>query len=518
MQSVLVIGSVSAFLIGVATRTLYETSFELPIVLLIISLGLAVVWRLKNTPHFLLASLLFLFLSLGIIRTEIASWQFNSSVLEVQLDEKISVTGIVSKEPDYREKTVHLYVETDDDLVLVTTDKFSKFRYGDRVEVTGVLTRPVSFTTDLGRTFNYPGYLRAKEVEYSISFASVKTIESGFGNVLISSLLDAKKSFIKSLRLIVPEPAAGLGVGLLLGVKSALGDDIEQDFRRTGIIHIVVLSGYNVMLVVAFIMFVFSFVFPIKIRIVAGIVAIVAFALVVGLSATVVRASVMASLVLLAQVLGRRYNVMRALILAGALMVLINPYLLIYDIGFQLSFMATLGLILIVPQFESTAMSSSRTLGFREFFLATLATQIAVLPLLMYHIGEVSLIAVLVNMLVLPVVPLAMLLTFITGLLGFIFIPLATLVGYLATLSLSYILVVAEWFGSATYASVSVPQFSVGGVFFMYVLMVSVWYLVKRYSNNSADTLSDWVIEEESESESNKKSVASPTDLPIFFK
>ena len=260
--------------------------------------------------------------------------------------------------------------------------------YGDVVTVSG-LRVPGKFTTELGRTFNYPGYLQAKGVQFVVSYAEIQVTEHGHGNFIIAWLLSAKHSFMRTLETIIPEPQVGLGEGLLLGVKQALGKDIENNFRRTGIIHIVVLwiqryarsdVFYDVLLSVPFS----------SQAVVAGVVAIVGFALLVGLSATVVRASIMASLLLFAQGFGRQYDVMRALFFAGAAMVFLNPYLLLYDIGFQLSFMATFGLLLVTPHFESTVVTGFQKLRLADFFFATVVTQIAVLPLLLYHIGEVS--------------------------------------------------------------------------------------------------------------------------------
>lgn len=520
MPSVAIFVSAGSFLLGVGLRTVYELPLDTAMWLSVPAFIFGLLWRQRNTldikvsdrgvengcsagyvsqASFLL-SLLFIFSALGVFRTEIAGWQFVDSQLKYEVGETVELAGQISREPDYRENSVQLYVETEKDLVLVTADRYTKYFYGDEVVFKGELKEPEVFDTDLGRTFNYPGYLKAKGVQYTVSFADVEVVSSGKGNFIISSLLKLKGEFVKSMQSVIPEPEVGLGAGLLLGVKSSLGEDIEKDFRRTGIIHIVVLSGYNIMLVVAFIMFVFSFILPFRFRIVAGIIAIVSFALIVGLSATVVRASIMAVLVLVAQVFGRRYNVTRALLLAGVMMILINPFILVYDIGFQLSFMATLGLILIVPHFESAVMSSVKTLGLWEFFLATVSTQIAVLPLLMYHIGEVSLVSVLVNMLVLPVVPAAMLLTFITGMIGFVSSSVASLVGYFATLTLSYILTIAGWFSEVSFASVDVPAFNVWGMFSLYFMMALTFlYLNKRPQNQLENDLSDWVIDEESD-------------------
>ncbi|MCB9814606.1 ComEC/Rec2 family competence protein [Candidatus Nomurabacteria bacterium] len=489
--------------------------------------GFGGVWRsgAASAPGLLLVSLCFTFIALGILRTEIATWKFDDSPLSAQLEQKVELQGKVIQEPDYREKSVHLYVETANDVVLVTADRLSNVNYGDIISVAGKLTKPEEFTTELGRTFNYPGYLMARGVQYKISFATVAVLETRQGNPIVAALLDVKRLFITSLEQVIFEPQVGLGEGLLLGVKSSLGEDIEENFRRTGIIHIVVLSGYNVMLVVAFFMLLFSFFLPLRVRIIAGIISIAAFALIVGLSATVVRASIMVSLVLIAQASGRRYDVLRGLLFAGMVMIFVNPFLLLYDIGFQLSFMATLGLLLIVPQFEVSLVKTSNLWGIRDFFLATVATQIAVLPLLMFHIGQVSLISVVVNVLVLPLVPVAMLLTFISGLVGFFSGQLAGLIGYLASISLNYILMVADWFAHVPLAAVTVPQFSALGVLVMYGLM-AVGLVIWRNKKITAVSLSarslnlsDWVIEEEVEKagQSQKHRPTNP-EPPIFFR
>ncbi len=351
----------------------------------------------------------------------------------------------------------------------------------------------------------------------------MEVVSQNKANPLIAGLLTVKHSFMNKLELVLPEPQVGLSEGLLLGVKQALGEDIETDFRETGIIHIVVLSGYNVMLVVAFFIYFFSFFLSPRKRVVGGIIAITLFALLVGLSATVVRASIMASLLLFAQGFGQQYNVMRALFFAGAVMLLFNPYLLLYDIGFQLSFVATLGLLMITPHFETSYILGGRTVMLSDFFFATLATQIAVLPLLLFHIGEVSLVAVVVNVLVLPVVPVAMLLTFITGMVGFVSVTLSSMVSFLAYVSLSYILYIAHFFAQLPFATVTIPEFSVLALFVSYAgIGAGLWFFNRKTNTESSF---DWTIEEETDKQkspdtfSNEKvSGDSGANLPKIFR
>jgi competence protein ComEC len=272
---------------------------------------------------------------------------------------------------------------------------------------------------------------------------------------------------------VISEPEVGLGEGLLLGVQQALGEDIEEAFRATGVIHIVVLSGYNIMLVVTFVMYVLAFFIPFKYRLFFGSVTIVLFACMVGLSATVVRASIMAILALVAKSTGHTYAVVRALFVAGVLMLLYNPYLLVYDVGFQLSFIATLGLILVSPLVLQYVRFMPTFIHLREFLTATIATQIFVTPILLYQMGQFSVVAIVVNLLVLPMVPVSMLLTFFTGIVGFVSTSLSLPFAYLAYLSLTYILYVVQFFAQLPFASFVVPVFP----FFIVVL----WYMLYAY-------------------------------------
>jgi competence protein ComEC len=465
----------------------------------------------KTSPvgGLLFFSLLVIAFSLGALRVEVAKWSFGESVLESKIEQVVTLRGLVVSLPEVREKNKVFELQTETDKILVLVDRYEMVTYGDEIEVTGRLTKPESFTTDLGRTFNYSGYLLAKGIEYRIVFAQIKILESGKGNQFQTQLFKFKEAFMKKLSEYIPEPASALGMGLLLGVKQSLGDELETAFRRTGIIHIVVLSGYNIMLVVMFVMLVLGYLLPKRAQIFFGILAIITFVFLVGFTASVVRASIMASLLLLIRETGRVYEVLRGLFLAALLMVLFNPYILAYDVGFQLSFLATAGLILIAPHLERLLPRMTNFFGARSFLVATLATQIAVLPLLLYHIGEFSVVAVIVNVLVLPMVAVAMFFTFFTGVLSFIMPLLATLVAIPAYWSLQYINVLALWFAKLPFAAFSVPAFSFYLVPVCYLFLGFIlWYvyrrstaswpenLTKAHSNTKVD-LVDWEIVEE---------------------
>lgn len=476
---------VIAFVLGVALRSFYQ--FSLPEIMLVAVIGfaIAVTGRGRNNipaaPGLILCGSLVFIFALGMFRMEWASSRENDPYLESRIGVETTFSGVVALEPDERANSTHLYVETNHGLILVIAEKGQEWRYGDRLEVTGDIERPESFETDLGRTFNYPGYLLAKNVAYTIHRGEVVKLEENTGNVVLTNIFKAKSAFIEKIESLIPEPEAGLSLGLLLGVKRALGEDLENDFRRTGIIHIVVLSGYNIMIVVTFILYVLGRFFGARASALFGIVGIVAFAVMVGLSATVVRASIMASLLLIMSLTGRVYLVLRGLFVAAGLMVLWNPYSLAFDTGFQLSFLATLGLIVFSPYLKEKLELLPEKIGVREFMTATLATQLFVLPLLLYQMGEFSVVAVLVNVLVLPMVAVAMLLSFLTGVAAFVFPLAAEPISFLAYLSLTYIVHIAEWFSALPLAAFVVPPFPFYLVPMGYaVIALIVWRLDKE--------------------------------------
>ncbi len=508
---------------GIFLRSFFDIGKWEVLLLMLIGGACLGVWRMKalgfHTPLFI-SGIALLACALGIFRFD--GVDRTPSLLAERVGEKVTIEGLVTQEPDMRARVQHLSVEDGEthERVLVTADRFLDIAYGDYVSVEGILKKPESFETDLGRTFNYEGYLKARGVKYIISYGDITVLRHGEGNAVLSKLYQAKQVFMRVIEAHIPEPEAGLSEGLLLGVKRALGEDLEQIFREVGIIHIVVLSGYNIMLVVEAVTRLLAYVAFLRTRLVVGVCAIITFAFLVGLSATVVRASVMAVLVLIARATGRTYAIMRALVFAGVGMLIINPYLLAFDPGFQLSFLATLGLIVCAPLIDARLSRVPSAFGIREFLTATLATQLFVLPLLLYSMGMFSVVSVLANVLVLPMVPFAMLFTFLTGMCGLIVPVLGTIAGFAAYLTLTYIVKIAEVLGTAPFAAFTVPAFPFWVVLVSYGVLICVLVKLSRPSDSNLvgieesheekklSIYADWTIEEETENPRETRSVS----------
>lgn len=491
--------------LGVFLRSFVAVPLLAAGVLSAVALLLAALWFRERAharaPYILLFCILLVSFTVGVVRMDIATYGIESQRAALQLNDDTVLHGVVVREPDVRIDTQHITVETKDGVrVLVITDPYREFRYGEQVRIEGNITYPEAFTTEFNRTFAYDKYLHARGVTHTILYPEAIVVTDGPATprLPLHILYKGKAAFLDALQRVVPEPSAGLGAGLLLGEKQALGDEREEIFRETGIIHIVVLSGYNVALVVLFVTTILGSFCSTRLQTILGIAAIVLFALLVGPSPTVVRASIMASLILIAAATGETYAVLRGLVFAGMVMVGINPYLLAFDTGFQLSFVATAGLILIAPLLVPYLTFIPSFASMREYVAATLATQIAVLPILLYQIGQLSLVAVVVNVLVLPLVAPAMLATALAGAGAMVENTLGLLLGSGADLILLLIISIAEWFGALPFAAVAVPPFSFWCVPVVYVAIGYIVWRATTYENEQRPPLDGWTIVPES--------------------
>jgi competence protein ComEC len=318
-----------------------------------------------------------------------------------------------------------------------------------------------------------------------MSFVKVEVLVENGGNFIKRWMLNLKNIFVERIDQFFSQPEGALLAGVLFGEQAGLGPDLQNKFRRTGIIHIVVLSGFNVTIVAIFIVWVLSRFLSPRIALLFGIVGIILFAILVGAGATIIRASAMAILAIIARLYGREYEVMRGLFLAAFLMVLQNPKILLWDISFQLSFLATLSLVSFSPLLEKYFHFVPESFTLRETFVSTFAAQVFVLPLLLYSIGEFSIVSPIVNILVVPWVSITMLLGFISALLGLIWSGFGMLFMVPTFIILWLQIKIVDFFGSLSFASVIVPQFPLWLLGVTYILL-SAW-VVKIQLKNTRD-------------------------------
>ncbi len=489
----------SVFLGGVFIASVIEVSIVSAVALVFISLLYALMQFSLRSKRMLGVSFLFLALSAGILRFVFWDTYSITQVETVNSETKVTLVGVISDEPDVRESKTHLILrilgqkkhaeilESHGNILLVV-NRFPEYHYGDQLEVTGILKAPDMFHNNDGRIFNYPDYLKSKGITLQMFYPDVVLTGEKKGNIFMHGLLAVKQEFITAINYALPSPHNALLTGLLLGGKQTLGDEWIERFRIAGIVHIVVLSGYNMTIVSEWLVVIFRFLGFFGSLTVGG-VGIALFAVMAGGGATVVRAAIMAFLVLIARATGRTYDIARALLLAGVIMVIINPSILLSDPSFQLSFLASMGLILVAPVLhQRIKLFTKNFVVIREVIISTIATQIAVLPLLLYQTGLLSLVSLPANLLILPLVPFTMFFGFLGGVVATIHGGAGIIAMIPAQVLLSWILSVAEYATVIPYASISIPVMSSFSVFVLYGL-IAFWLAFEHRKNLSQNAL-----------------------------
>lgn len=493
--------ALTAFLIGVFFATTIFASFTFAVFLFLLG-AVLLIYHLILRPkslHFIVIGALFIMCGIGVFRY--TSWKNApiDSVLAAHVGTMVAVHATIIAEPDAREKNTHLIVSLDQmktregtttlhGTALIIVPAYPTYAYGEKVLVYGKMTIPEAFTGDDGRTFDYPEYLHAKGVRFQFVYPRMNIEEGVGGNFMLRGLLQLKDAFTEQIEFVLPEPESALAEGLLLGGGHSLGDEWTTRFRDVGLIHIVVLSGYNMTIVAEWLAVSFLFLgfYP---SIAVASIGIVLFTLMTGAGATVVRAAIMALLVLLARLTGRNYDVGRGLLFAGVMMVIFDPGILVHDPSFQLSFLAALGLLYITPLLKPYLRGLQRFPILEEVVVSTIATQALVLPLLIYQTGIVSLIALFSNILVLPLIPLTMFFAFLGSLVGFASTLLASVVMLPAHLMLLWMLVVAKYGAMIPFASLRSPAVSGQLVVGIYVL-VALYLLIRHKKRTNEFTSS----------------------------
>jgi competence protein ComEC len=465
------------FLVGVWFASLWSWGLVWPLFILFLAFvfWLARFFFLNQTERKLIGgAALFLFcFALGGGRGELSLLNQNSP--DWLAGQTVTVTGEIVEEPKPGATTNQVVLVTPENYrLLLITDLYPEYRYGDRLKVSGQLVQPKNFFTETGREFDYVNYLGRQKIYYEMFRPQIEVLANDGGHWFGHGLIWLRGQIMSGIAKVLPEPQAGLLGGLLIGARQSLDRETMEQFRRVGLSHMVVLSGYNLTIVAEAIRAALVFL-PFYAGLGAAGIGIALFALMAGGGAAVGRAALMALLALLARATGRIYEVTRALVVTIIVLLLWNPNYLVFDLGFQLSILATLGLLFLSPLVEVWFTRAPEKFGLREILASTVAAQLAVLPWLLYKLGELSLVSFAVNPLALVVVPTIMLFGFFTSLFSFISVWLAFLPGSIAYLFLSYQLSVVSFFSHLSFASITISNFPLAAVILVYSSYL-YWY------------------------------------------
>lgn len=398
----------------------------------------------------------------------------------------------VGEEPEEKNGKLQAVVTYKDsgveEKILIKTSLLPVYDYGDTIKIFGELKEPENFSED----FDYVSYLAKDDIYFLMDDARVSVISRDGGSSLKRALFGVRDIFTRSLSEVLPEPHSSLAAGLILGAKESLGKEWLDKFRTVGLSHIVVLSGYNLTIIAESVIKVIIKFFSGALGLLLGAISIVLFTIMTGGGASTIRATIMALIILLARGTGRVYEATSALIVAGFVMVLHNPRVLVFDMSFQLSFLATLGILYLTPFVKKYLTFITEKMGLREAVSATIGAQLATAPLIAYKMGTFSLVALPANMLVVLFIPLTMFFGFAAALVNLISYLAAIPFSVVAYLLLAYELLVVDIFSELPFASVNVSFMGLALSAFVIVLVYTAYF----YKKKNVAEVDLWKIEE----------------------
>lgn len=371
------------------------------------------------------------------------------------------------------------------DKIIVYTPLYPEYQYGDVLEISCKIYQPEVIVSENGQKFFYDQYLAQNDIYAQCFRPKIKFIANQTD--WKSIFFKIKKYFWHNLDIYLPEPASSLAKAMLLAERREMPSELRNTFSQTGLSHVVAISGLHITIIV-YILQIFLYFFGLSRKQVLLAVMIILFVylLLLGFPSSAVRASLMLSLVLIGPFLGRPSISFNSLLLAAIILVMINPLVLVYDQGFQLSFLAVLGLLFYVSWWQKVLFFIPNFLKIREMISVTLAAQMFTWPLIVYYFHIFSVIAPVVNLLILPLLPAILLLSILVALSGFYSL-LAMIFAWPLFVLLKIMVIVTQFFSQTKGAYFIWNNFDLFYLAFSFIFIFSLTFILKphRYEKNS---------------------------------
>ena len=465
--------------------------------------------RLPNLPNISIPySLLLVPIFFGAARFQSAQPSINLGFIAWYNDRgaEYVVQGVLVEPPDERDQYTNLKVQAEElheigglnftpveGLLLARVPFGGGWRYGDRLRIEGDLVTPPA-----REGFTYREYLAHQGIYTLMPSARARTLLHDQGNPVRGFIYRKRAEALDMVYRLFPDPEASLLAGILLGIETGIPQVVQDAFNDTGTSHIIAISGFNITILSAFFIFVFVRILGRRRRFYAALITAVLIGLYtvfVGAEAAVVRAAIMGGLALAAVLLGRKQDGLNTLAFVAALMALFDPHVL-WDVGFQLSFMATLGLLLYgetlitgyirlaSPRF-STEAARRTAQPVTEYVLITFAAILTTLPVVIYHFRRLSLVSLVANPAILPVQPPVMILGGAAVILGMLYHPLGRAAALLAWPFAAYTIRAVELFAQIPGGVLALGEVTLYAVLVFYGILFSWTFFGKQ--------IKDWV-------------------------
>jgi competence protein ComEC len=454
--------------------------------------------RISITPRLLYSLVLTAVFFLGAARYQSSLPRLDAYYVAWYNDREyeVQVTGTLSDPPDERDTYTNLRLDVTsvdtgngrmpaNGLMLARVPPNSDWHYGDMLRLRGHLRTPPE-----NEDFSYQDYLAHQGIHAYMADAIATRLPFTGGNPLLRLVYAFKIQAIERVYRLFPDPEASLLAGILLGDDNGMPATLQQAYKNTGTAHIIAISGFNIAIIASLFVGLFSRLFGSRKGAIAAVIGIVAYTILVGATPSVVRAAIMGGLAIFARQVGRRQNGLNSLAATAAGMSVSNPHTL-WDVSFQLSFAATLGLVLYATPFQDwlTGLLTRRfppetarriSAPISTFMLFTLAAQLTTLPIMAWQFGRISLVSVVANPFVLPVQPAVMILAGLALLFSFIYLPLGQVLGWVAWPFAAYTNRAVEFFNGFPHGIIILGDFSFLFVALFYGILFSMTFAGPR--------------------------------------
>ena len=355
-----------------------------------------------------------------------------------------------------------------------------KLKYGDKIEFYLEYEKPSTARNYMG--FDYSNYLKTKKIFCTVNLKEedVEIISHDNSNIILRKIYELRNLMKTKIEKLLPKETSGLCLGMLIGETSGIEENMQEDFRDSNLSHILAVSGANVSYIIVSITYIFNkMCLRKRLSKIISIILLILFMLLTGCTSSVNRACIMAILMLIAELLYRKSDVYNNLAISALILLIINPYSLL-DIGFQLSYMGTIGIVFLHDKIGNFIKINNKIVKyFFEMIAVTTCANLAIIPIMMFHFNTISLTFYFSNIIVGPILGIVVIIGFIMFFISLIFTPISSLIAIVLNLMLKFIIKIAEITANMPFSKITIITPSFFFIIVWYLIIISISYKQK---------------------------------------
>lgn len=355
-----------------------------------------------------------------------------------------------------------------------------KLKYGDKIEFYLEYEKPSTARNYMG--FDYSNYLKTKKIFGTVNLKEedVEIISHDNSNIILRKIYKLRNLMKTKIEKLLPKETSGLCLGMLIGETSGIEENMQENFRDSNLSHILAVSGANVSYIIVSITYIFNKMYLRKrLSKIISIILLILFMLLTGCTSSVNRTCIMAILMLIAELLYRKSDVYNNLAISALILLIINPYSLL-DIGFQLSYMGTIGIVFLHDKIGNFIKINNKIVKyFFEMIAVTTCANLAIIPIMMFHFNTISLTFYFSNIIVGPILGIVVIIGFIMFFISLIFTPISSLIAIVLNLMLKFIIKIAEITANMPFSKITIITPSFFFIIVWYLIIISISYKQK---------------------------------------